>query len=301
MLNKLIVLMFALTWTQATSAQGVTDLLNEYLLVNSQLRSHYQKIGVGQVVAQVNTRQLAKFDEVITEKYRESSSRSSQSGMTFGFNSASSSTNYSHSSGYDSSKIIPTNPEAVANFSANERRDFGKVQQQLQSYLNKNENTIVQMLLLGTRASYLAYQLELQGLNLREEDVTDTVEMVSNVYFLGVQNVSRCVQINYAGSKDYSQTTTGSSFSANAGWWAHFASSSSYTHSASLEHVSHSITTCDASQNWARIDTSRSMQTVSVQFLSSLMREWVGALSRHRVINKQVPTFNLTWNSPFFK
>ena len=301
MLNKLIVLMFALTWTQATSAQGVTDLLNEYLLVNSQLRSLYQKIGVGQVVAQVNTRQLAKFNEVITEKYRENTSRSSSSSASIGLSSARSSAYYDHSSGYNSSIITASNPQATADFSIDERRDFGKLQSRLQTYLNKNENTIVQMLLLGTRASFLAYQLELQGLNLREEDVTDTVEMVSNVYFLGVQNVSRCVQINYAGSKDYSQTSTGSNFSANAGWWAHFASSTSYTHSASLEHVSHSVTTCDASQNWARIDTSRSTQTVSVQFLSSLMREWVGALSRHRVINKQVPTFNLTWNSPFFK
>ena len=301
MLNKLIVLMFALMWTPPSSAQGVTDLLNEYLLVNSQLRSLYQKIGVGQVVAQVNTRQLAQFNEVITEKYRESTSSSSRSSLSLGFNSASSSANYNHSSGYDNSKIIATNPEAVANFGVDERRDFGKVQQQLQIYLNKNENAIVQMLLLGTRASYLAYQLELQGLSLREEELTDTIEMVSNVYFLGVQNVSRCVQINYAGSKTYNRTTADSSFAVNAGWWAHFAGSSNYSHSTSLEYISHSVTTCDASQNWARIDASRSTQTVSVQFLSNLMREWVGALSRHRVITKQIPTLSLTWNSPFFK
>lgn len=304
MLRKLIVLMYAgaaIHGMAGASPVQVTDLLNEYLLVNSQLRAIYQKIQVGQVVSQVNTRQLAKFDEIITERYREKTSYGSSWSAHYGFNFAGGGGSSSHSSGYDKSKIIASNPQSAAEFSVDERRDFGKVQKQLQIYINKNENAIIQMLLLAARASYLAYQLEQAGLSIREDEVTDTVEMASNVYFLGVQNVTRCVQITFAGGSSYSRSSSSSSGSAYAGLWAHVASSSYYSHSTSLERVSHSVTTCSADQNWAKVDATNATQYVSVQFLSNLMREWVGALSRSRVISKQVPTFNLTWNSPFFR
>lgn len=299
--RKLILLICAVAATYLPAQAQVTDLLNEYLLVNSQLRAIYQKIQVGQVVAQVNTRQLAKFDEVITERYREKISYGSSWSAHYGFNYAGGGANYSHSSGHDTSKIIAGNPQATAEFSSEERRDFAKLQKQLQSYIGKNEGAIIQMLLLGARASYLAYQLEQAGLSLREDEITDTVEMVSNVYFLGVQNVTRCVQINFAGGSDYSRSSSSSGYSAHAGIWAHVAGSSHYSHSTSLERVSHSVKTCSADENWAKVDAKNSTQYISLQFLSSLMREWVGALSRSRVISKPVPTFNLTWNSPFFK
>lgn len=303
MRNKFILFLIlgCVAHAQVQPSSQITDLLNEYLLVNTQLRSIYQKIAVGQVVSQINTEQLAKFDEIITEKYRESTSQSSRSIAILGWSSSNSGSNYSQSSGYNKSKIIASNPREAAHFSLEEQRDFGKMQSGLQVYINKNEDAIIQMLLLGARASYLAYQLEQQGLSISETEITDTVEMTSNIYFLGVQNVSRCVQINFAGSTDSTRTSANSSYAANVGFWASVASSSSYSHSTSLERISHSVTNCSAGQNWAKIDSSRSTQTVTVQFLSSVMREWVGALSRSRVISKQVPTLNLNWNSPFFK
>jgi hypothetical protein len=102
------------------------------------------------------------------------------------------------SEGYDVAEIVISNPEEVEAFNSIKAGNLLKLQRNLKSYLTKNETSLFYSKLFATKALQLALKIPFEETTDIQNVLLKTVQRVSMVSFLGVQNIMNCTQTDYA-------------------------------------------------------------------------------------------------------
>jgi hypothetical protein len=103
---------------------------------------------------------------------------------------------------YNTTKIIQTNSEEVYAFSTKKQRSFAKLQKQLKAYIAKNETDIFYSKVFAAKALQLAAKMNVENIQEVYSLVTKTAQQVEVISFLGVQNISECIETNHAARVD---------------------------------------------------------------------------------------------------
>lgn len=169
-------------------------------IVSAQMaRTIADKIEMDSVVADINN----KFETHQSEKITKEVNFQGKFSALFGLISGAAKT------GYDVSTILVTNPEEVATFSSREKKDFKALQKTLKNYVVKNENDIFHAKIFAAKALQMTSKLDLEDMNEVYSTVTRAAQKVSNISFLGVQNILSCTTTFYPEKRKNSSAKLG--------------------------------------------------------------------------------------------
>lgn len=307
---KMLNVLLMLTLGATTGAQGQTVKINDQVLkiqtdrqggkLNlamaeaAQLISDmYQGLGVGQVIARVNTAMTEIRDEVVVSSYTKRNNASLGASL---LGLLSLRANYKSYNYYDVTKIITRNPEEVAQFPSRVENELNRLRSDLLKYINKNADRITLMKYLGI----LYFQMVNESSDANEPIYVDEfariLGLLDTLNFLGEQTVTACVATNHANWRKTDDWSAGAALrilfiSLNAGGGR------------SSEEIHHAYTegTCQSTVNQVQVSQGDMVWNVNLTRVDSILKEWAAVASlKVQLAPGSAPLFP-TFNSPYYK
>ena len=149
------------------------------------------KSNFDEMVVTMNRTLTEKQEEVVTEDHRAGGSFRILFGLIGG----------SAHKTYDSAKILTANPKQVEAFTRIKARDFRKLQVKLESYTEKNETELFYAKIFAAKALEMTARLPIDEMSQIYSIVMSAVQRVSYVNFIGFQNITNCIRVDYAERK----------------------------------------------------------------------------------------------------
>lgn len=169
----------------ALEASG--DLKRGSLVAARYALERYEKIGFEKEAISVTTELIRKNREIIAEE--------SHTGGKVSFFGIFSIKGGYH---YDVAKIVNTNPREVARFSTTLERDFEKLQKKIRKLTVKHQDDLIFSKVMAAKSLELANKLSISELQEIYPVISRVAQKMTNLNFLGIQNVLNCTNTRYA-------------------------------------------------------------------------------------------------------
>lgn len=250
--------------------------LSEALSLTVQEALHiYKKVGIGEVVREVNS-SILRIDEEIKVQTHRSSSEASILGI-FKVRTTQS---------YDVTKILTTNPQSLQRASEKAYKDFVDLQNYLYKYLEQNERALFQAKVLTAKSLSLVAKMPGGEREIYVPLVESLFSKMTHLFVSGTHRVTSCITTHYA-----KRSKSNSAF-------VSFLFGEGSFESSSLHHA-YSETLCEAKKT-SLYAFEESLFSVSLNWADAMMQFFAKELALQRVLDADKP-FYPTWGSPHFE